>query len=64
MNHKQLKALACRAGRAKGEERRRLVEKLMEELPKLDPFEGFSEGAVWLAKLVARLKWSGAEWFS
>ena len=56
-NYRQLKALARRADRSKGEERKRLVEKLMRELPKLDPFEGFSEGAVWLAKFLARVKW-------
>lgn len=39
----ELKELTRRADRARGEERKRLVEKLMRELPKLDPFEGFSE---------------------
>jgi len=38
MNHSQLKALARRADLARGEERRRLVEELIRELPKLDPF--------------------------
>lgn len=58
MSYPELKAPARRADRAKGEKRKRLVEKLIQELPKLDPFENFSEGAVWFAKLVARLKWS------
>lgn len=46
MNYLELKALARRAQRSKGEERRRLVEELIKGLPRLDPFEGFSEGAV------------------
>lgn len=64
MNYHELKALARRADRASGEERKRLVERLMRELPKLDPFEGFSEGAVWLAKLIARVKWVDFDAFS
>jgi len=56
VKYKQLKALARHADRAWGGERKRLVEGLIRELPKLDPFEGFSEGAVWLAKLIARVK--------
>ena len=61
MNYRQLKALARRADRARGEERKRLVERLMRELPKLDPFEGMNEFTVWLLKLVARLKWVDSE---
>lgn len=57
MNYYELKALAHRADEAGGEVRKRLVGKLIRELPKLDPFEGFSEGAVWLAKFLARVKW-------
>jgi len=49
MNYRKLKAIARRADRAQGEKRKRLVERLIKELPKLDPFEGFSGGAVWLA---------------
>jgi hypothetical protein len=64
MNYKQLKALARRADRAKGKERERLVEALLKALPGLDPFEGFSEQAVWLAKLLARLKWFNARQLS
>lgn len=60
MNYRELKTLARRADRARGEERRRLVEELIRELPKLDPFEGFSEGAVWFAGFLARVKWFGA----
>ena len=36
MNYPELKALARRADRARGEERERLVEKLIGELPKLE----------------------------
>lgn len=64
MNYRELKALARRADLAKGEEHRQLVEELITELPKLDPFEGFSEGAVWFAKLVARVKWVDFSEFS
>lgn len=64
MNYRQLKALARRADRARGEKRKRLVEKLIRELPKLDPFEGFSEETVWLAKLIARVKWADFSKFS
>jgi len=64
MDYRQLKALARRADRVKGKERELLVELLLYELPKLDPFEGFSEGAIWLAKLLARLKWFDADQFS
>jgi len=46
MGYQQLMALARRADRAKGRERERLVEALLEALPRLDPFEGFSEQAV------------------
>jgi len=60
VSYEELKKLAKRADRARGEERKRLVEKLIRELPKLDPYEGFSEGAIWLAKLVARVKWADA----
>ncbi len=61
MNYHELKKLACRADRARGEARKRLVEKLIRELPKHDPFESFSEGAVWLAKMLARVKWDNNE---
>jgi hypothetical protein len=44
-------------------ERRRLVEKLIQELLGLDPFEGFSEGAVWLARFLARVKWVEVDGF-
>lgn len=64
MNYRDLKELARRADRARGAGRRRLVEKLIRELPKLDPFEGFSENAIWLAKLIARLKWFPSERYS
>jgi hypothetical protein len=64
MNYKQLKSLARRVDLAVGEERKQLVEKLIKELPKLDPLEGFSEGAVWLAKLIAKVKWFDASEFS
>jgi hypothetical protein len=64
VKYRQLKALARRADRARGEERNRLVEELVRELPKLDPFEGFSEDTIWLAKLVARLKWVDFDEFS
>jgi hypothetical protein len=37
MNYRELKALARRADRAKGEERKRLVERLIRELPKARP---------------------------
>lgn len=60
MNYQQLKELARRADRARGRERERLVEALLLELPGLDPFEGFSEQAVWLARLLARLRWFDA----
>jgi hypothetical protein len=33
------------------------VGRLIRELPKLDPFEGRDEFMIWLAKLVARVKW-------
>lgn len=59
MNYLELKALAHRADFAKGEERKQLVEELMKELPKLDPFEGVDEFMVWLVKLVVRVKWVG-----
>ena len=60
----ELKELARRADRARGEERRRLVDKLMKELQKLDPFEGHDEFTIWLARLLARVKWSETEGFS
>lgn len=63
-NYSELKVLARRADQARGEERKQLVEELIRELPKLDPFEGFGEGAVWLAKLVARMKWFDVSRFS
>jgi hypothetical protein len=40
VKYKQLKALARRADCASGGERKRLMEQLIRELPKLDPFEG------------------------
>lgn len=61
MNYCELKALARRADKARGEERRQLVEKLIRELPKLDPFEGYDEFTVWFAKLIARVKWSNVQ---
>ena len=33
--------------------------KLIKELPKLDPFEGFGEDTIWFAKLIVRVKWCG-----
>lgn len=57
MNYLELKELAERADNAKGEKRKRLVEGLIKELPRLDPFEGFDEFTIWLAKLLARVKW-------
>ena len=53
--------LARRADRARGEARRRLVDRLARKLSKLDPFEGFSENTIWFAKLVARVKWVDSE---
>jgi hypothetical protein len=35
----------------------------MRELPKLDPFEGFGEDAVWFARFLARVKWIGVDGF-
>lgn len=64
MNYRELKALAGCADRARGEKRKRLVEKLIRELPKLDPFEGYDEFTVWLAKLVAKMKWLNVGIFS
>ncbi len=64
MNYRELKELARRADRAKGEERKRLVETLIQELPALDPFEGCDEFTIWLAKLVARVKWYDAQGLS
>jgi hypothetical protein len=64
MKYRQLKALARRADRARGKERKRLVEALHKELPGLNPFEGFSEEFIWFVKLLARLKWFEAEEFS
>lgn len=60
----KLKALASRADRARGEERKRLVDKLIRELPKLDLFEGCDEFTVWLAKLIVKVKWFDASKFS
>lgn len=57
MNYRELKALARRADLAKGKKRKLLVEELIRELPKLDPFEGVNEFTIWLAKLIARVKW-------
>jgi hypothetical protein len=61
MNYKQLKALARRADLARGRERERLAEALLSVLPGLDPFEGYDEFTVWLARLLARVKWIIAE---
>ncbi|MBA7506151.1 hypothetical protein ES706_04831 [subsurface metagenome] len=58
INYLELKALARRADRARGEERKRLVERLIRELPKLNSFEGCDESTVWLARLIARMKWA------
>lgn len=63
MDHQQLKALTRRADRAKGRKRERLAEALLEALPELNQFEGFSEQAVWLAKFLARLRWFNADIF-
>lgn len=63
MNYRELKALARRADRARGEKRKRLVEKLIRELPKLDPFEGFSEGAVGFARFLARVETGAVDKF-
>ncbi len=57
MNYRQLKDLARRANQAKGEKRKRLVEKLIRELPKMDPFDGISKETIWLTKFLARVKW-------
>jgi len=57
MNYREIKALARRANQAKGEKRKLLVEKLIRELPKLDPLEGCDDFTIWLAKFVARAKW-------
>lgn len=57
MNYRQLKDLARRADRARGEERRRLVERLMRELPKLDPWEGVNPRTRQLAEYLAIIKW-------
>lgn len=54
---KQLKSLARSAGRVRGKERRRLVDRLVKDLPKLDPFEGHDGFTIWLARFLARLKW-------
>lgn len=59
----ELKTLARRADRARGEGRKRLVEKLIRELPKLDPFEGHDKFTVWLAKFMARVRWVDANEF-
>lgn len=64
MNYRELKALARRADHARSEERKRLVEELIRELPKLDPFEGHDEFTIWLAKIMARMKWSPSKNFS
>jgi hypothetical protein len=40
------------------------VERLIKELSKLDPFEGFSEGATWLVRLLARVKWGDSDEFA
>ncbi len=63
-SYRKLKELGRRADLARGEEREELVEILIRELPRLDPFKGFSEGAIRLARLLARLKWFRAESFS
>lgn len=57
LNYIELKNLVKQVGRANGEKRKRLVEKLIRELLKLDPFEGVDEFTIWLAKLLARVKW-------
>jgi hypothetical protein len=57
MNYRQLKALARRADRARGEERKRLVEKLIRELPKLNPWEGVNSRTRQLAEYLAWIKW-------
>ncbi len=64
MNYRELKTLARRADHAKGKERRWLVERLIRELPKLNPFEGYNEFTVWFAKLVAKMKWFDVSIFS
>ncbi|KXA99919.1 hypothetical protein AKJ48_02130 [candidate division MSBL1 archaeon SCGC-AAA261O19] len=57
MNYRELKELARRVDQSEGEERERLLRKLIEELPELDPFEGHSEFAVMVAKMLAGVKW-------
>jgi hypothetical protein len=41
-----------------------LVERRIRELPKLDPFGGVDEFTIWLAKLVAMMKWFNFSEFS
>lgn len=57
LNYQEIKTLARRADRARGEERKRLVERLIRELPRLDPFEGISEETIWFARFLVRMKW-------
>ena len=54
------KVLARRADHVHGEKRKQLVERLMKELSKLDPFEGMDEFTIWLARFLARVKWGDA----
>ncbi|KXB01618.1 hypothetical protein AKJ44_02355 [candidate division MSBL1 archaeon SCGC-AAA261F17] len=57
MNYRELKELARRVDQSWGEERERLLQKLLRKLPELDPFEGHSDFAVMVAKMLARVKW-------
>ena len=61
---KKIEELAKAANKARGEERKRIVEELAVELLKRDPFEGIDPTLVWLAKTIARLKWIDWSGFS
>lgn len=37
------------------------MEKLIRELPKLDLFEGCDKFTIWLAKMLAKVKWFDSE---
>lgn len=63
MNYRQIKELAYRADIASGKKRKRLVGKLLGELPKMDPFEGINRETVWFVKFLARVRWFGFSGF-